>query len=92
MNREEARAGGLIDRYFIFNWILLPLLLILTLIGCLYLIGKLLECPYIEDVSLCFPHNLPTWAKICLPVLLSIAPIIILIWLHKLNKGLDIVY
>ena len=81
---EEARAGGLIDRYWIFNWIVLPVIIVLLSIVVMYLIGS--SCPYKEDVSSCFPYNLPDWAKIVVPILLIVIPLIISILLVRWFK------
>lgn len=78
---EEAQSGGLIDKYWIFNVIVMPLLIALLLIGIIHFIGT--SCPFKEDVSGCFPYNLPAWAKIVVPFALIIIPIILLILVHK---------
>ena len=84
---EEARSGRLIDGYWIFHWIVFPLIFVGLIIGIIYFIGLYFDCPYVEDVSSCFPYNLPTWLKIISPVILIIIYIIILIIIHKYTNG-----
>ena len=38
--QDEPQAGGLIDKYWIFNYIVVPLTLVLILWGVFYLIDK----------------------------------------------------
>lgn len=76
---EDARTGGLIDKYWIFEVIVVPFIIISSIILLIYLIGLTLNCPYTEDVSSCFPYNLPNWMKLSLPLFLIIIPIIIFI-------------
>lgn len=78
---EEPQSGGLIDRYWIFEWIILPIVIILTLVIILFGISHVLNCPYIEDVYSCFPYNLPNWVKLAIPLtnLLVIISLIIIV-------------
>lgn len=79
---EEAQYGGLIDKYFFLNWILIPCIIIFVIILSIKL---LFNCPYVEDVSSCFPYNMPSWFPwICL-FLLIIIPIIIIFLIKKQN-------
>ena len=70
---DEPQAGGLIDRYWILSWIIMPIFLLGLLVGCFYVISLFFRCPYIEDVSSCFPYNLPTWLKLMSPIVLIIS-------------------
>ena len=65
-----------------FIYFTIGLLIILVLVWMtLYFIGK--SCPYIEDVSSCFPYNLPTPIKIFLPIsIIFISIILILAIVH----------
>jgi hypothetical protein len=84
--QDEAQSGGLIDRYWIFlHWIVIPLISIASLFGIIYLIGH--SCPYIEDVSSCFPYNLPNWAMIVLPLGLIIILIVVLLLVARSVKN-----
>lgn len=74
---EEARHGGLIDKYWFLEIIIVPLLLLCVIIGIIYIIIINFNCPYTEDVSSCFPYNLPNWAKLSLPLFVIIIPVII---------------
>ena len=77
MDVDEIRSGGLIDIYWIFKVIVMPLILIVTLIVIIYLIGLFYSCPYIEDVNSCFPYNLPNWVKLIMPVICILVAIIL---------------
>jgi len=86
--QDEPQAGGLLDGHWLVTRIIVPLFLIGLLVGIIYWIGY--SCPYTEDVSSCFPYNLPDWVKIVLPLALIIIPIMILILIFKigfLKKG-----
>ena len=56
----------------------------ITFVGSLILIQK--SCPYIEDVSSCFPYNLPNWAKILPFFLIPICLIVLFYMFYSLGK------
>ena len=61
---DEPQPGGLIDGHWILDWIIVLLVMIGIVIGGIWLIGKAFSCPYVEDVSSCFPYNMPPWFPI----------------------------
>lgn len=72
---DEAQDRGLIDRYWILNYIIIPTILIGIVIGI----------TYIEDVSSYFPYNMPKWFAWILIIGLPIC-IIILLRLKSFSK------
>lgn len=87
MTTEEAQYGGLIDNYWIFYNLIYPIFIILLMVLMIILIfNSLLPCPYTEDVSSCFPYNLPNWVKILLPFGLIMIPIIAIILMLRMEK------
>lgn len=79
---DEPQAGGLIDKYWILNVIIIPLVVLGILIGSTYLILNAFDCPYVEDVSSCFPYNMPEWFAL-VPVLGIPLLLFALFWLRK---------
>jgi hypothetical protein len=84
------------NKGFIYFSIGLLITLVLVFI-VLYSIGNL--CPYTEDVSSCFPYNLPTPIKILLPIsilFISIILILAIVYIKIMpsdpNQLLDSVY
>lgn len=78
---NEPQTGGLIDRYWILNWIIVPTVIILLMV----LVLKLFSCPYVNVVDSCFPYNLPNWVKIALPIFALIFIPTILIFLRRIK-------
>ena len=85
---NEARYGGLIDKYWILDYIIIPIVFIVLVVGIIYIIGLSLKCPYTEDVSSCFPYNLPNWIKLSIPLIIIIVlGILIFLVLKFKEKG-----
>ena len=45
------------------------------------------NCPYIEDVSSCFPYNLPTWVTFAIPIAIFGIIVCLFVLLCRLVKA-----
>jgi len=82
----EEPQSGLIDIHWFISYIIIPLVLIGTIVGIFYGIGTLFKCPYIEDVSSCFPYNLPDWVKLIMPLICISFAIALVVIIRKIER------
>lgn len=80
----EPQSGGLIDKYWIMYNVITPLIFIFIAVGLFHVITH--SRPYIEDVSSCFPYNLPRWVQISIPLLIVFLILCCVILYLKIRK------